>query len=57
LIAEGDKNLSLIEGYSLLGPNEVDGLVDGSHPNDLGFQLMADRLAPVIARTLRLSER
>ena len=57
LIAEGDKNLSLIEGYSLLGPNEVDGLVDGSHPNDLGFQLMADRLAPVIARTLKLSER
>ncbi len=57
LIAEGDRNLSLIEGHSLLGLNEVDGLVDGSHPNDLGFQLMADRLAPVIARTLRLSER
>jgi lysophospholipase L1-like esterase len=57
MIAEGDKNLSLIEGYSLLGPNEVDGLVDGSHPNDLGFQLMADRLAPIIAKTLKLPER
>jgi lysophospholipase L1-like esterase len=55
LIAEGDGNLSLVEGYSLLGPNDVDGLVDGSHPNDLGFQLMADRLAPIIARTLKLS--
>ena len=57
LVAEGDKNLSLIEGYSLLGPNEVDGLVDGSHPNDLGFQLMADRLAPIIAKILKLPER
>jgi len=57
LIAEGDKKLSLIEGYSLLSPNEVDGLVDGSHPNDLGFQLMADRLAPIIAKTLKLPER
>jgi len=57
LIAEGDKNLSLIEGYSLLGPNEADGLVDGSHPNDLGFQLMADRLATIIAKILKLPER
>jgi lysophospholipase L1-like esterase len=57
LISEGDQNLSLVEGYSLLGPNEGDGLVDGSHPNDLGFQLMADRLAPIIAKTLKLPER
>jgi lysophospholipase L1-like esterase len=54
LISEGDQNLSLVEGYSLLGPHEADGLVDGSHPNDLGFQLMADRLAPIIAKTLKL---
>jgi len=57
LIAAGDKNLSLVEGYSLLGPNDVDGLVDGSHPNDLGFQLMADRFAPIIVKTLKLPQR
>ncbi len=54
LMAEGDDNLILIEGYSLLRPDEGDGLVDGSHPNDLGFQLMANRLAPTLARLLNL---
>jgi lysophospholipase L1-like esterase len=54
MLTEGDQNLSLVEGYSLLGPNEADGLVDGSHPNDLGFQLMADKLAPILAKTLKL---
>ena len=53
-IANGDKLLTLVEGYSLLGPHRLDGLVDGVHPNDLGFQWMADGLAPVIARTLTL---
>jgi hypothetical protein len=56
LSAAGDKNLSLVEGYALLGPNDADGLVDGSHPNDLGFQLMADRLAPIITKTLKLPQ-
>jgi hypothetical protein len=56
LVAAGDKKLSLVEGYSLLGPNDADGLVDGSHPNDLGFQLMAHRLAPIIAKTLNLPQ-
>ncbi|MBT3290054.1 MAG: hypothetical protein HN380_22110, partial [Victivallales bacterium] len=27
--------------------------VDGTHPTDLGFIMMADALAPVIARILR----
>ncbi|MFH1738857.1 MAG: SGNH/GDSL hydrolase family protein [bacterium] len=53
-IAEGDKNLILVEGYSLLGPDLADGLVDGVHPNDLGFQAMADRLAPTVAHLLSL---
>ena len=57
LTAARDKNLTLVEEYSLLGPQDADGLVDGSHPNDLGFQLMADRLAPIIAKTLKLSQR
>ncbi|MBI2686506.1 MAG: SGNH/GDSL hydrolase family protein [Acidobacteria bacterium] len=53
-IASGDKRLTLVEGYSLLGPSQLDGLVDGVHPNDLGFQWMADGLAPTIAKTLNL---
>lgn len=54
LITEGDRNITLVEGYDLLGPGLGDGLVDGTHPNDLGFQIMADRLAPVLARVLDL---
>jgi len=53
-IANGDNLLTLVEGYDLLGPGQLDGLVDGVHPNDLGFQWMADRLAPIVARTLAL---
>jgi len=54
LIAEGDRQIVLIEGHSLLGSDMGDGLVDGSHPNDLGFQLMADRLTPTLAKVLEL---
>jgi lysophospholipase L1-like esterase len=51
---QGDAAIALVEGPALLGPGEQDGLVDGGHPNDLGFQRMADRLAPTIARVLGL---
>lgn len=40
-IASGDRNLILVEGYSLLGPGDREGLVDASHPTDLGFLSMA----------------
>jgi lysophospholipase L1-like esterase len=53
-IAAGDTRLTLVEGISLLGPHQLDGLVDGSHPNDLGFQWMADALSPTIAAVLSL---
>ena len=53
-IAAGDSLLTLVDGLSLLGPNQLDGLVDGAHPNDLGFQWMADGLAPRIAKVLNL---
>src|SRR5262249_46207719 len=39
-IANGDRHLQIVEGTDLLGPAQGDGLVDGSHPNDLGFQWM-----------------
>ncbi len=44
-IAAGDGHLQLVEGTDLLGPAQGDGLVDGSHPNDLGFQSMATGLS------------
>jgi hypothetical protein len=54
-IAKGDRLLTLVEGTSLLGVDRLDGLVDGSHPNDLGFQWMADGLAPHLANALGLA--
>ena len=53
-IHAGDKQLLLVDGARLLGPNPGDGFVDGGHPNDLGFQWMADGLTPVLRRALRL---
>jgi hypothetical protein len=54
-IGVGDQNLQLVEGTDLLGPSRSDGLVDGSHPNDLGFQWMAEGLAPRLRRMLKIS--
>jgi lysophospholipase L1-like esterase len=53
-IAAGDRHLQLVEGTDLLGPSGGDGLVDGSHPNDLGFQRMAEGLAARLGKFLRL---
>ena len=53
-IAAGDRLLTLVEGKALLGPSRLDGLVDGTHPNDLGFHWMAAGLAPHLAKALRL---
>jgi lysophospholipase L1-like esterase len=54
-IAEGDLQLQLVEGTDLLGPDRLDGLVDGSHPNDLGFQWMAEGLAARLSTFLEIS--
>jgi lysophospholipase L1-like esterase len=53
-IAAGDLHLEIVEGTDLLGPSGGDGLVDGTHPNDLGFQWMANGLAGRIAKILGL---
>jgi lysophospholipase L1-like esterase len=53
-ISKGDVNLYLVEGADLLGPAPGDGLVDGSHPNDLGFQRMADGLTAPLRQALNL---
>jgi lysophospholipase L1-like esterase len=53
-IAAGDRLLTLVEGATLLGAGQLDGLVDGVHPNDLGFYWMAEGLAPHVAKALGL---
>jgi hypothetical protein len=52
LVAErregGDKNIHFLDGGSLLGESADECTVDGVHPTDLGFFMMAKRIAPVI---------
>lgn len=55
-IARGDRCLLLIEGRMLLGPDDTDGLSDGLHPNEIGFRLMAERLAPALRTALSLNK-
>jgi lysophospholipase L1-like esterase len=54
-IAAGDANIQIVEGTDLLGPSRGDGLVDGTHPNDLGFEWMAEGLALRISKVLGLN--
>lgn len=53
---EGDTNLHLVEGFSLLGPQNADGLTDGLHPNDAGTQAIAGNLARELAMILKLKQ-
>ena len=53
-IKAGDRNLYLVDGAKLLGPAPDDCLVDGGHPNDLGFYRMAEGLLPTIRKALKL---
>jgi lysophospholipase L1-like esterase len=53
-IGAGDQNLQLVEGTDLLGPSRADGLVDGTHPNDLGFQWMAEGLSERLRKLIGL---
>jgi lysophospholipase L1-like esterase len=55
-IAGGDRKIEIVEGTDLIGPSRGDGLVDGTHPNDLGFQWMAEGLSDRIAKMLRLHQ-
>jgi len=54
-IATGDRNLQLMEGTDLLGPNDGDGLVDGTHPNDFGFECMARGFEARLRKVLGLT--
>ena len=54
-IAQGDKNIQLIEGMDLLSPLQGDGLTDGLHPNDLVFHWVANGITWRIATVLGLN--
>ena len=52
-LRENDPDLHLFDASNLLGEDYYECSVDGSHPTDLGFQRMADGLAPFIAKLLK----
>ncbi len=54
-IAAGDSHISFIDGTDLLGFSQLDGVVDGTHPNDLGFQWMADGISSRLREILHLT--
>ena len=52
--AAGDKMVYFIDGQSIFrGPWEDSCTVDGTHPNDIGFMLMAEHIGRAISRFLR----
>lgn len=52
--AKEDHNLSYLSGEFLLDRTDAASgrLPDGLHPDELGYQLMAERIAPVLTRVL-----
>ncbi|MCQ2433149.1 MAG: SGNH/GDSL hydrolase family protein [Clostridia bacterium] len=53
-VAEGDKNVSFIDGFTFFDPEYHDiCTVDGCHPNDAGFMGMARVIGREIDRILR----
>lgn len=52
LTEAGDHNLTFVDGSDWLGDDPGETTVDGVHPTDLGFKLMADRLEPVLRQVI-----
>ena len=48
----GDRNIHFVDGFGLLPFGTDAAYVDGVHPTDHGFSLMAQRLAPVVEQIL-----
>ncbi len=52
-LAAGDKNVYFVDGGELFAGADWDACtVDGTHPNDLGFYRMAERIGREVARVL-----
>jgi len=50
----GDRRISFVDGREMISRDQVSGLVDGVHPNSLGFQHCADGLEPHLRGALKL---
>lgn len=50
---KGDRRISLVDGLKMLGRSQADGLVDGVHPNSLGFYHCANGLEPELRKALK----
>ena len=55
-IESGDKNVYFVDGRTLMDFAKEDGLVDDTHPNDLGFFNMTQGFARVMDRILGYTE-
>jgi hypothetical protein len=51
---EGDRNMYFFDGRKMITPETAFGLVDGAHPNSLGFYLMAQAFTPFLKKVLKL---
>lgn len=50
----GDSQIRLVNGLEMLNSRQADGLVDGVHPNSLGFYHCANGLEAPLRRALKL---
>nr|MDO8087960.1 SGNH/GDSL hydrolase family protein [Candidatus Sigynarchaeum springense] len=50
LTRSGDRDLYYVDGMDMVGPEDMDCTVDGTHANDLGFHRYVSVLAPVLKR-------
>ena len=53
-IAASDTHIRLIDGSSIIGPNDAALVPDGVHPNDIGMHRIATHIAPVLREMLGL---
>lgn len=54
-VKSGDKNVYYVDSYTLFaGEGREDCTVDGCHPNDIGFERMANAIGSVINQAFRL---
>ena len=51
-VSRGDRNVYIIYGTEYFGEVGMDYTADGTHPTDLGYYLMAQKIAPVVKTAL-----
>lgn len=57
-VAQGDKNVYWLSGPELIPEDVCDlALVDGCHPNDVGFYFMAKAIRPILSQMLGITDK